>query len=206
MKDKVLPIVETILQKNDSFKNMSFIWWADKINIDSSLSTDNLKTLMIAKHYVYDLRVDAYVHNDHNLLLSLTPEKLRSFKLPRTLRVNVGTWENLNNGWKTITADYKDVYSCSADYLFHGYVNNEHNGFVTFVLVRWEYGLRDVIVSNGPSNLWNWRRDDKDELFWSMGYDDLVKTYPEFVITYDAQYWIDKGIMSFGDRIPMPIP
>jgi hypothetical protein len=131
-------------------------------------------------------------------------ENLSTYLKPRTLKINTGSWENLQEGWTTLTADFEDVFQSTADYFFHGYKNEAGDGFAAHICVRWAGGLREALASGSKPPSFRWVHQGFPDLFVCVNYDDIVRLYNDFVVSCDPSYWVEKGVaLNFGERIPV---
>jgi hypothetical protein len=152
---------------------------------------------IIASYFINNMKIHACIHNETELpntdgsarLDKNDLIRLSTYQNARTLCVKRGTFDNLQDGWKTFVADFDHVYRSSADYMFHGYTNEAGDDFVTMMCVKWKNGMQNIFkefTEQGKTGI-VWHEDD---LFVCIGYDQLVRYYSQFVVCYDASYWI----------------
>jgi hypothetical protein len=232
MEASLIPAVTSVLTKVSEFKDNFYTWFVENHLSDSDLTeimttfksgdmskmsskdAQSIVTMFrnhaIADYMIKTLRVHAFAHNEMDLPVpsnaSLTLDdinSLQNFKKGKLLRVNTGTWENLQKGWVTLTADYYVVYKSMAHYLFHGYLNPDGNSFAAFIIVKWADGLREVFDDPNKKHV-VWQNLTSPEIFACMRYDDIIRLHPEFVIAYDVKYWLDKKVkLDLGGREAM---
>jgi hypothetical protein len=227
MKKELYPVIRKHLSATAEFKDSNVVWWPphwldnnEVIDLKENFKTveheriDEALSLYrnhgIADHYKTSLRADAIIRPRISMpkpskdIIQLDDLlRLKDVPAPKLLRAKSDSWNNLQEGWKYFTANLEDVFDSTADYLFHGYVNEQENDFITFILIKWNHGLRDLIVAQPDSPDWLWRHLGKTGLFWCMKYDSIIRLYPELVVHYNMEYWAKNGTNMNLGRVPI---